>query len=216
VRLITNNTGAVTDAYNYDGYGNLLQSVGNADNERYRGEASDSSTGLQYLRARYYDSSTGRFLSTDAFEGSLESPVSRHRYLYGNNNPLTYSDPSGNFALTDTLTALSILETLTIATAAQASIGQIARKIDGDIIWKGKYYKAELNSSIITELITGVSGVSAGTSLLDLTTETSEESPLTHPGITDKFNGKWLQFYGGVSSNIGTLSNSSVPLPEAG
>jgi RHS repeat-associated protein len=118
VRLITNNTGAVTDTYNYDGYGNLLQSVGNASNERYRGEASDSATGLQYLRARYYDPSTGRFLSTDAFEGVLESPVSRHRYLYGNDNPLTYADPSGNFAsmaeATETLVLASIIAGLGI------------------------------------------------------------------------------------------------------
>ena len=44
-------------------------------NERYCGESIDK-TGLQYLRARYYDPSMGRFLSTDAFEGVLESPVS--------------------------------------------------------------------------------------------------------------------------------------------
>jgi RHS repeat-associated protein len=115
VRLITNNTGVVTDAYNYDGYGNLLQSVGNANNERYRGEASDAATGLQYLRARYYDPSTGRFLSTDAFEGVLESPVSRHRYLYGNNNPITYSDPSGNSSTTmgDATQTLAIIAILT-------------------------------------------------------------------------------------------------------
>jgi hypothetical protein len=57
-------------------------------------------------------------LSTDAFEGVLESPVSRHRYLYGNDNPLTYADPSGNFAsmaeATETLVLASIIAGLGI------------------------------------------------------------------------------------------------------
>jgi RHS repeat-associated protein len=211
VRLITNSTGAVTDAYNYDGYGNLLQSVGNANNERYRGESSDSATGLQYLRARYYDPSTGRFLSTDAFEGVLESPVSRHRYLYGNNNPLTYADPSGNFSIAEVSTVLSILETLTIATVSQASIGQIARQIEGDIIWKGKFYKAELNSYFLTQLL-GVAA-SAGGSILELETLTREKSPWQFPGITDYFKGRWIQFYAGVSSG---LIKTSGPLDKGG
>lgn len=199
VRLITNNAGAVTDAYNYDGYGNLLQSVGNADEERYRGEASDSSTSLQYLRARYYDPSTGRFLSTDAFEGVLESPVSRHRYLYGNANPITYADPSGNFSIAEVSTVLSIIEILTITTASQAAIGEIARRIGGDIIWKGTYYTAELSSKGLTEIL-GVN-ISGGTALLDLTTETVEKS-VAYPNITDRFNGKWLQLYGGVGTGL--------------
>jgi RHS repeat-associated protein len=203
VRLITNNTGAVTDAYNYDGYGNLLQSVGNANNERYRGETSDAATGLQYLRARYYDPSTGRFLSTDAFEGSLESPVSRHRYLYGNNNPLTYSDPSGDFSIAEVGTVLSILETLTIVTVAQVGLGQIARRFGKDIIWDGK-----LSS------VTGKTGayefpVNVGLSLLDLTTRENDlRSPYLYPGLTSKFRGKWLQVYGGV----GVTSDLSLPL----
>jgi RHS repeat-associated protein len=212
VRLITNNAGAVTDAYNYDGYGNLLQSVGNASSERYRGEASDSATGLQYLRARYYDPSTGRFLSTDAFEGTLESPVSRHRYLYGNANPITYADPSGNLSMVEVGTVLSILETLTIATAAQASIAQIASKLGGEIIWRGQYYKAELNSYIIG-LLLGVDG-SAGISLLDLTTETPEEFPFRYPGIFTRYRGRWLQFYGGVTTSTPNSPPSSVPQPS--
>jgi RHS repeat-associated protein len=205
VRLITNNAGAVTDAYNYDGYGNLLQSVGNANNERYRGETSDSSTGLQYLRARYYDPSTGRFLSTDAFEGMLESPVSRHRYLYGNNNPITYADPSGNFSMAEVSTVLSILETLGIITLAQVGLGQIARRFGEDIIWDGTLTSATGKAE------TGVYGfaINAGLSLLDLTTRNNDlRSPYLYPGLISKFRGKWLQVYGGVSGT------SELSLPQ--
>lgn len=52
-------------------------------------------TGLQYNRARFYDSGVGRFLSTDPFPGVLDEPFSQHPYMYGRNNPLRYTDPTG-------------------------------------------------------------------------------------------------------------------------
>jgi uncharacterized protein RhaS with RHS repeats len=45
-------------------------------------------TGLQYLRARYYDPGIGRFLSQDPLPGG-------HAYAYVRNNPVRYVDPSG-------------------------------------------------------------------------------------------------------------------------
>lgn len=56
---------------------------------------------MQYLRQRYYDTSVGRFASVDPFSGLVELPVSRHRYLYGNANPVSYIDPSGEFSLSN-------------------------------------------------------------------------------------------------------------------
>lgn len=41
------------------------------------------------------DTSTGRFISQDSYQGSINDPVSLHKYLYANSNPVTYSDPSG-------------------------------------------------------------------------------------------------------------------------
>jgi uncharacterized protein RhaS with RHS repeats len=49
------------------------------------------STGLQYLRARYYDPATGRFLSQDPL------PLLQ-RYPYVGNNPANLFDPSGQIA----------------------------------------------------------------------------------------------------------------------
>jgi RHS repeat-associated protein len=51
--------------------------------------------GLYYVRARYYDSSAGRFLSRDFFLGSDTVPGSLHRYAYVQNNPLNWIDPAG-------------------------------------------------------------------------------------------------------------------------
>ena len=93
---LANENGKVTDTYAYDAFGNLLKSKGNTENcYRYCGEQFDETTGLYYLRARYMDTSTGRFISQDTYQGTINDPVSLHKYLYANANPVMYSDPSG-------------------------------------------------------------------------------------------------------------------------
>jgi RHS repeat-associated protein len=202
VRFTASITGSITDAYSYDGYGNLLSGGLATGGDRYRGESRDSQTGLQYLRARYYDSSTGRLLSVDPFEGVLSHPTTRHRYLYGNNNPITYFDPSGKTAISmaEIGAIFSIIETLTITTAVQASIGQIAR-LSGDIKWAGTLSLVESNPTVdINAFRLGFNG---GVSLLDLTTNSAEESPILHPNLVTRFRGKWVQIYGSVGAGIG-------------
>ena len=51
------------------------------------------------------DTSTGTFTSMDTYAGSVFDPVSLHKYLYANANPITYSDPSGNSADINSLNA---------------------------------------------------------------------------------------------------------------
>lgn len=61
----------------------------------YNGEARDV-TGLDYLRARYYDSQAGSFLTADSYSGTLTNPLSQNLYTYVENNPANYTDPSGH------------------------------------------------------------------------------------------------------------------------
>ena len=83
--------------YRYDAYGNTTKSNNTLNNPyQYNAEYTDSSTGLQYLRARYYDSSQGRFTAKDTLLGSIEKPITRNLYTYCGNNPLNYVDPSGH------------------------------------------------------------------------------------------------------------------------
>ena len=96
VRHLTDSNGTVTDSYSYDAYGNLLEKEGTTENAfLYAGEQYNAGTGLYYLRARYMDPSTGTFISMDSYQGSIYDPVSLHKYLYANANPVTYIDPSG-------------------------------------------------------------------------------------------------------------------------
>ena len=93
---LANESGVVTDTYCYDAFGNLLKSTGStANNYRYCGEQFDETTGLYYLRARYMDTSTGRFISQDSYAGEISDPVSLHKYLYCSSNPVMKVDPSG-------------------------------------------------------------------------------------------------------------------------
>jgi RHS repeat-associated protein len=62
---------------------------------RCSGEQFDNDLGLYYLRARYYNPATGRFLSRDPEDGKPNDPQSLHKYLYASGDPVNRIDPSG-------------------------------------------------------------------------------------------------------------------------
>jgi RHS repeat-associated protein len=72
VRMLANLAGVVTDAYEYDAFGNLLAQTGTTPNVYlYRGERYDADLSLYYLRARWYNPVTNRFLSRDPKPGRI-------------------------------------------------------------------------------------------------------------------------------------------------
>jgi RHS repeat-associated protein len=88
---LTDQTGDTVASYTYDAYGNPTGTVSSTENPfRYAGQYTDPETGLQYLRARYYDPSTGQFLSRDPLEAQTRDP-----YGYAADNPLSFTDPTG-------------------------------------------------------------------------------------------------------------------------
>ena len=105
VRGLYDGDGRRTDSYSYDAYGNLLTAEGETENDfLYTGEQYNAGTGLYYLRARYMDPSTGAFISMDSYQGNLYDPVSLHKYLYANANPVMNTDPTGCFSIGEALT----------------------------------------------------------------------------------------------------------------
>ena len=103
---LTNQSGSVTGltkdgqavaSSSYNLYGARKTSTDTTGNPfAYNGEARDD-TGLDYLRARYYDSQGGTFLTEDSYPGEDTDPLSQNRYGYVQNNPVNYTDPSGHF-----------------------------------------------------------------------------------------------------------------------
>ncbi len=97
VRWLSGSDGALTDTYTYDAFGNVLSFTGTTPNlYRFGGQQFDPDLNLYYNHARYLDTRTGRFQTMDAYEGDALDPGSLHKYLYANDNPVSYSDPSGH------------------------------------------------------------------------------------------------------------------------
>jgi RHS repeat-associated protein len=67
----------------------------------YNGEFFDADLGMIYLRARWYNPSTGRFHTRDPYQGTFEDPMSMQAYLFAHGDPESMIDPSGNFSLLD-------------------------------------------------------------------------------------------------------------------
>ena len=74
--------------YTYDAFGNQTVASG-TDPFRYSGEYYDAESGFIYLRNRYYDPSIGRFITEDPVRDGT------NWYVYCENNPVKYVDPSG-------------------------------------------------------------------------------------------------------------------------
>lgn len=111
VVMLTDASGKSACSYTYDSFGRIQGCTGVTNPFTYGGRENDSESGLYYMRARYYDPATGRFLSVDPLNlasrlmlaqygagGALfvqGSPQMLNEYSYAINNPLVYNDASG-------------------------------------------------------------------------------------------------------------------------
>lgn len=97
VSNLTSNSGINMVYYEYGVFGETVSSADGIPNPyQYNAEYTDAATGLQYLRARYYDSEINRFLTKDTYLGEPNEPLTKNLYAYANNNPINLNDPSGH------------------------------------------------------------------------------------------------------------------------
>jgi len=85
-------TGAVVNVQNYPPYGVATGSFGNTGWTplQYNGTYTDGTTGFVYDQARWYDPSTGQFISQDPLVDQTLQP-----YAYAQGSPVNVSDPTG-------------------------------------------------------------------------------------------------------------------------
>ncbi|MCC6959005.1 MAG: RHS repeat-associated core domain-containing protein [Dehalococcoidia bacterium] len=85
-------SGVVQDSYTYDVYGTPSKTGSLANEFDFAGQQTDG-TGLQYLRARYYDPATGTFLSREPL--ATRPSCTLNPSTYGADSPARLADPSG-------------------------------------------------------------------------------------------------------------------------
>ena len=92
--LLTSASGNTSAALSYTPYGELEGATGTATTPLgFAGQYTDAETGLQYLRARFYDPGTGQFLTRDPLQSLTREP-----YAYAADNPANLVDPVGQEA----------------------------------------------------------------------------------------------------------------------
>ncbi len=110
VDVVLDEEGNVVERADYLPYGNdrlrIDNSPGEDDDHKFTGKEKDDETGLMFYGARYYDPATGRFVSYDPMlldEGSkplasnLQNPQALNPYTYALNNPVRYTDETGEY-----------------------------------------------------------------------------------------------------------------------
>ena len=133
VMAIRDHSGNVVATYKYDAWGNIMDqsgSMANVNPFRYRGYYYDVETGFYYLQTRYYDPEIMRFINADDYElvASLSAvPGQLNMYAYCNNNPVMFTDPTGEIAWLS----------LAIGAVIGAAFGGISAYISGGNIWAG-------------------------------------------------------------------------------
>ncbi|WP_369372024.1 polymorphic toxin type 50 domain-containing protein [Promicromonospora sp. Populi] len=75
-------------------FGEQRGDVSAPGDHEFLGKVRDTATGLTLVGARWYDETVGRFLTVDPIM-DLTDPQQWNGYAYANNNPVTWSDPSG-------------------------------------------------------------------------------------------------------------------------
>ena len=122
VRALSDLTGTLTDNYDYEAFGEVLNKTGDTENNYlFTGEQFDTKLNQYYLRARYYNHAVGRFTQMDTWQGVNSDPQTLHKYLYAHADPINNIDPTGNFSLGSISVGGSIQGVLTTVSIASTA-----------------------------------------------------------------------------------------------
>ena len=133
VMAIANSAGTIYARYEYDAYGRVVSvtdgngndvssqpnHIANVNPIRYRGYYYDTESGLYYLKSRYYDPVTCRFINADGYISTGQGLLSTNMFAYCGNNPVNRKDPTGQFWITALIvTAVAVVCTFALSSCS--------------------------------------------------------------------------------------------------
>jgi RHS repeat-associated protein len=125
---LSTDSGTVQKSYRTDPFGEITKEEGDSVNRNiFTGHEHDTETGLIYMKARFYDPDTGRFLQQDSYLGENNNPPSLYRYLYAYQNPTVYFDPDGRESVSTMID--NAAEGCGAVTCAFYALGQAAYQV---------------------------------------------------------------------------------------
>ena len=97
---VWNASGTLLEEHRYSAWGLRTSSTANPRLRRgFTGHEHLAQFGLIDMQARLYDPHLGRFLAPDPYVQAPERSMNFNRYAYCFNNPLKYTDPTGEFCI---------------------------------------------------------------------------------------------------------------------
>jgi RHS repeat-associated protein len=129
-------SGAISSEQTYYAFGAVRTTNGTLPTDyTFTGQKIDASDGLMYYSARYYDAAIGRFIQPDSIIEDWHNPQYLNRYAYVRNNPVRYTDPTGNRVCEDA-------DCRTTITTAQ--VNKIVKENEAD---KGDHHQPVVSKS---------------------------------------------------------------------
>ena len=216
-RVLCGPDGAISASFDYLPFGKVARENGDTSliDRRFTGQEFDAETGLYNYGSRLYDADVGRFLAPDP-KHQFFSP-----YLYAANNPLSFVDPTGQFAVIAALVeGLADLIAVSVASAETAEVAVTATTVTAEIA-EGTEAVAVGTEAVTTSIATATTEESVAasetlvaTSSESVTTSLSEASTLgtesaevesgsfssldsSSQAITRQYNpSEWMRFRG--------------------
>jgi RHS repeat-associated protein len=126
---LVNSAGVKVNTHSYDPYGIDRGKTENVPNPyEYTGSYLDTNLGLYKLGIRYYDPTLGRFTQPD--------PTGQNaHYVYAGNNPVSFADPSGAFAISVQIKGCISKMFVTACASVQLNVltGEVSYQVDAGL-----------------------------------------------------------------------------------
>jgi RHS repeat-associated protein len=133
---LTDQAGKIVERFQYGPYGELVKGDAAVTPFLFNGKFGvlTDSSGLYYMRARFYSAALKRFVNMDVLLGSVEEGQTLNRFAYGIGNPINRIDPTGYFAWVIIPVIPSIIEAIAATTEVMIIVGGTAMvaSIPGD------------------------------------------------------------------------------------